>query len=132
MDETNRVEIIEVKGKRLIKGSEPGNYVPVESEPLIQQKDESSSGIIINGTGNGIGSGQVTPDAAPGNNNDFEPIENIILIKKPLELDSARADLKVLSPTGITVDYKLYMIGIVSMLTIVFVGIIIIKKKIMI
>ena len=128
IDETNRVEIIEVRGKRLIKGSEPGNYVPVESEPLIEQKYFDFS---ENGNVSSMPNGMVTPDASSGNDDDFEAKENIILIKKPLELDSARVDMKAFSPTGITTDYKLYMCGIISMLVIIFVGIIIIKKKIM-
>ena len=60
-------------------------------------------------------------NAIPGNHNPAEA---------PKELDSAEAILVATAPTGLTVNYALYIIAAVATLTIIGIGILIIKKKI--
>lgn len=60
-------------------------------------------------------------NAIPGNHNPAEA---------PKELDSAEAILVATAPTGLTVNYTLYIIAAVATLAIIGIGILIIKKKI--
>ena len=105
IDEINRTEVIEVSGKRPITEAIPGNYVPTDSEPTEQ--------IVNNGETNAE--------------------ENLQVYKTKYywqESDYGKAQLTIIPPTGVSVDYTIYIIAGIAMLVILTVGIIIIKKKV--
>lgn len=105
IDEINRTEVIEVAGKRTIKASIPGNYVPTDSEPTEQIVNDDEANIE----------------------------ENLQVYKTKYywqESDYGKAQLTIIPPTGATVDYTMYTIAAIAMLVILTVGIIIIKKKV--
>lgn len=88
--ETNRVEIIEISGRRAITGAVPGNYNPSE----------------LVGTSGDLG--------------------------YMSESDWSKDEVNFMPPTGTIVDYGMYTIAAVVMFTILTIGIIVIKKKVII
>lgn len=70
--------------------------------------------------------------AIPGNYNPAESAGTDGNTDYLNESDWSGDEVKFMPPTGIVVDYKMYMIAILAMLTILTIGIIVIKKKVII
>ena len=67
------------------------------------------------------------------NNGETNAEENLQVYKTKYywqESDYGKAQLTIIPPTGVSVDYTIYIIAGIAMLVILTVGIIIIKKKV--